>query len=147
MTAHATKLQAAENDLKQLMADVTRAMEKAQEAVKKIASKAATAATGQNPPRARARPLASFEKGQNPWLINLLYLRLSVRLAVKSGIFIDSARVASDKGTTQSDNPFFPEKFASLLRTSYPISLAFWRSAAGIVQFLLVHGPQLSMGC
>ena len=45
MTAHATKLQAAENDLKQLMADVTRAMEKAQEAVAKIASKAAAATT------------------------------------------------------------------------------------------------------
>jgi len=33
MNAEATKLQAAENDLKQLMADVTQAMEKAQEAV------------------------------------------------------------------------------------------------------------------
>ena len=44
MTTHATKLQAAENDLKQLMADVTRAMEKAQEAVAKIAFKAAAAA-------------------------------------------------------------------------------------------------------
>jgi hypothetical protein len=33
MNAQATKLQAVENDLKQLMADVTRAMEKAQEAV------------------------------------------------------------------------------------------------------------------
>ena len=31
-----TKLQAAENDLKQLMADVTRAMEKAQEAVARM---------------------------------------------------------------------------------------------------------------
>jgi t-SNARE complex subunit (syntaxin) len=39
----ATKLQAVENDLKQLMADVTRAMEKAQEAVARIASKTATA--------------------------------------------------------------------------------------------------------
>jgi hypothetical protein len=36
-----TKLQAVENDLKRLMADVTRAMEKAQEAVARIASKAA----------------------------------------------------------------------------------------------------------
>jgi hypothetical protein len=40
MNAQATKLQAAENDLKQLMADVTRAVEKAQEAVARIASKA-----------------------------------------------------------------------------------------------------------
>ena len=38
MNAQATKLQAAENDLKQLMADVSRAMEKAQEAVARIAS-------------------------------------------------------------------------------------------------------------
>ena len=45
MNAQATKLQAVENDLKQLMADVTRAMEKAQEAVARIASKAATATT------------------------------------------------------------------------------------------------------
>ena len=45
MNAQATKLQASENDLKQLMADVTRAMEKAQEAVARIASKAATATT------------------------------------------------------------------------------------------------------
>ena len=41
----ATKLQAAENDLKQLMADVSQAMEKAQEAVARIASKAAAATT------------------------------------------------------------------------------------------------------
>jgi hypothetical protein len=33
----ATELQAAENDLKQLMADVTRAVEKAEEAVAKMA--------------------------------------------------------------------------------------------------------------
>jgi hypothetical protein len=38
MNAEATKLQAVENDLKQLMADVTRAMEKAQEALARIAS-------------------------------------------------------------------------------------------------------------
>jgi hypothetical protein len=43
MNTQATKLQAAENDLKQLMADVTRAMEKAQEAVAKLAAKAAAA--------------------------------------------------------------------------------------------------------
>jgi hypothetical protein len=41
MKAQRTKLQDAENDLKQLMADVTRAMEKAQEAVARIASKPA----------------------------------------------------------------------------------------------------------
>ena len=45
MKTQATELQAAENDLKQLMADVTRVMEKAQEAVARIASKAATATT------------------------------------------------------------------------------------------------------
>ena len=39
--AQATKLQAAENNLKQLMADVTRAMEKAREAVARVAPKAA----------------------------------------------------------------------------------------------------------
>ena len=44
MSTQATKLQTAENDLKQLMADVTRAMEKAQDAVARIASKAAAAA-------------------------------------------------------------------------------------------------------
>jgi hypothetical protein len=42
--AQATNLQGAENDLKQLMADVTRAMEKAQEAVARIA-KAASVTT------------------------------------------------------------------------------------------------------
>ena len=41
MNAHAAKLQAAENDLKQLMADVTQAIEKAQEAIARIASTAA----------------------------------------------------------------------------------------------------------
>ena len=45
MNAQATKLQAAEDDLKQLMADVTRAMEKAQEAVARLASKATAATT------------------------------------------------------------------------------------------------------
>jgi hypothetical protein len=45
MNAQATKLQAAENDLKQMMADVTRAMEKAQEAVARIAPKGAAATT------------------------------------------------------------------------------------------------------
>ena len=45
MNAQATKLHAAENDLKQLMADVARTAEKAQEAVARITSKAATATT------------------------------------------------------------------------------------------------------
>ena len=45
MKAQATKLQDAENDLKQLMADVTRAMEKAQDAVARIVSKAAPLTT------------------------------------------------------------------------------------------------------
>jgi hypothetical protein len=40
MRAPSTKILAAENDLKVLMADVTRAMEKAQEAVARIAYKA-----------------------------------------------------------------------------------------------------------
>jgi hypothetical protein len=50
MNAPATKLQTAENDLKQLMADVSRAMGKAQEAVARIAPKvgAATTETGDN---------------------------------------------------------------------------------------------------
>lgn len=48
MSAQATKLQAAENNLKELMADVSRAMEKAQEAVAKIGSKAAAAAPEPN---------------------------------------------------------------------------------------------------
>jgi hypothetical protein len=38
MKTQGTKLQASENDLKRLMADVTRAMEKAQEAITRIAS-------------------------------------------------------------------------------------------------------------
>jgi hypothetical protein len=45
MKAKATKLEDSENDLKQLMADVTRAMEKAQEAVARIACKAAPVTT------------------------------------------------------------------------------------------------------
>ena len=48
MNAQAMNLQDAENDLKELMADVTRAMEKAQEAVARIASKAAAAAPETN---------------------------------------------------------------------------------------------------
>ena len=40
MTAPATKLQAAEHDLKQLMVDVTRAMGKAQQVVARITGKA-----------------------------------------------------------------------------------------------------------
>ena len=45
MSAPATKLQTAETDLKQLMADVARAVEKAQEAVARITSKVAAATT------------------------------------------------------------------------------------------------------
>ena len=45
MDVQATKLQAAEEDLKELMADVTQAMAKAQEAVAKIASNGAAATT------------------------------------------------------------------------------------------------------
>jgi len=55
MNTQATKLQTAESDLKELMADVTRAMEKAQQAVARIAPKAATATaeTGSSPPSSR----------------------------------------------------------------------------------------------
>jgi t-SNARE complex subunit (syntaxin) len=45
MNAQATKLEGAENDLKQLMADITQAIEKAQEAVARIAPKTATPMT------------------------------------------------------------------------------------------------------
>jgi hypothetical protein len=45
MKAQGTKLQATENDLKRLMADVTRAMEKAQEAITRIVSNPAVTAT------------------------------------------------------------------------------------------------------
>jgi hypothetical protein len=45
MKAQGTKLQATENDLKRLMADVSRAMEKAQEAITRIASNPAVTAT------------------------------------------------------------------------------------------------------
>ena len=53
MAMPATKLLAAESDLKQLMADVTRAMEKAQEAVARIAGKAAADAPAEVPAAAR----------------------------------------------------------------------------------------------
>jgi hypothetical protein len=43
MSTQVTELQTAENNLKQLMADLTRAMEEAQEAVAKIVSKTAAA--------------------------------------------------------------------------------------------------------
>ena len=45
MKAQGTKLQATENDLKRLMADVTRAMEKAQDAITRIASNGSVTAT------------------------------------------------------------------------------------------------------
>jgi len=48
MNARATKLQAAEDELKQLMANVSRAMEKAQEAVGRIAPQAAAPAETQS---------------------------------------------------------------------------------------------------
>jgi hypothetical protein len=47
MRAQGTKLESAEKELKQLMADVTRAMEKAEQAVARIAYKDA-AATAQD---------------------------------------------------------------------------------------------------
>ena len=51
MAIPGTKLLAAENELKLLMADVTRAMEKAQEAVARIARQAAQADAQVAPPR------------------------------------------------------------------------------------------------
>ena len=45
MNAQVTKIQAAENDLKQLMAEVTWTIEKAQQAVARTSSKAAAATT------------------------------------------------------------------------------------------------------
>jgi hypothetical protein len=45
MNARTTELQAAENNLKQLMAEVTRVMEKAQEAIAKITPKTTETAT------------------------------------------------------------------------------------------------------
>ncbi len=56
MAMPATKLLAAESDLKQLMADVTRAMEKAQDAVARIAGKAAAAEAAE---AARSTPAAA----------------------------------------------------------------------------------------
>ncbi len=52
MSRQATGLQAAENDLRQLMADVARAMEKAQEAIARSSSNAAavTAEAESTPP-------------------------------------------------------------------------------------------------
>ena len=58
MNTQTTELQAAENDLKRLMADVTRAMEKAQEAVAKIASKTAAVTTETESPHPARRPAA-----------------------------------------------------------------------------------------
>jgi hypothetical protein len=53
MRAKGTKLEAAENELKQLMADVTRAMEKAEQAVARIAYKdSAATADAQGAPAA-----------------------------------------------------------------------------------------------
>jgi t-SNARE complex subunit (syntaxin) len=56
MNAQVTKIQAAENDLKQLMADVTRAIEKAQQAVARISSNVAAATTETESTSRRARP-------------------------------------------------------------------------------------------
>jgi hypothetical protein len=54
MNTQATKLEGAENDLKRLMADVARAMEKAQEAVARIAPIAAPAEATIRSPKAAA---------------------------------------------------------------------------------------------
>ena len=54
MSTQDPKLQTAETDLKQLMADVTRAMEKAQQAIARVTSKEATGnpETDSTPPSA-----------------------------------------------------------------------------------------------
>ena len=54
MSTEDTKLQSAETDLKQLMADVTRAMEKAQQAIARITAEETTAnpETDATPPAA-----------------------------------------------------------------------------------------------
>jgi len=49
MNEDATKLESAESNLKKLMADVSRAMEKAEEAITRITT--AGAATGASPPK------------------------------------------------------------------------------------------------
>jgi hypothetical protein len=49
MNTQATKVRDAENDLKELMADVARAMEKAQKAVARITAKEAAAASDAEP--------------------------------------------------------------------------------------------------
>jgi len=51
MRAQTTKLQAAEEELKRLMAEVTRATEKVQDAIARVATKSADAA--QLPPHAQ----------------------------------------------------------------------------------------------
>ena len=68
MNAQATNLQAAETDLKQLMADVTRAMQKAQEAVARTASNAAagTAETESTPSSHSKRALMICGRYQRP---------------------------------------------------------------------------------
>jgi hypothetical protein len=56
MTAQATKLQAAENELKQLMAEVGRAVEKAQQSVARITGKAAATGETDATTSSRAQP-------------------------------------------------------------------------------------------
>jgi hypothetical protein len=51
MRVQSSKLLATENDLKQLMADVTRAMDKAEQAVARLAGKAAAEADAAAPPQ------------------------------------------------------------------------------------------------
>jgi hypothetical protein len=50
MNTPETKLQTAETDLKQLMADVARAMQKAEQAIARITSSEAVAAADTQPP-------------------------------------------------------------------------------------------------
>jgi septal ring factor EnvC (AmiA/AmiB activator) len=63
MSAQASELQAAENNLKQLMAEVSRAMEKAQEAIAKIALKTESATA---PAESTKSPCGDSAPGQGP---------------------------------------------------------------------------------
>jgi predicted nucleic acid-binding Zn-ribbon protein len=65
MNAQASELQAAENNLKQLMAEVTRAMEKAQEAIAEVVSKTARATFATAETSVTSSPTRSEFNGQH----------------------------------------------------------------------------------
>ena len=71
MNEQAAKLETAESDLKQLMADVSRAMEKAQEAVARLTSTVGPPLQVRNPRLSRvraARRLAPKVEKRLPWV-------------------------------------------------------------------------------